>query len=127
VFGAGEMAAGALVGSAVISAPASSPRLGPKNAQASQELSPWCWPPAVPPKDTREKRWRMVCDSGCLARRRSCGGGYRKVTGRFGIFRPLNSYIYDIFGFVLSVSPPDSDPSACERGSGRFFPNVRAH
>jgi hypothetical protein len=79
------------------------------------------------PKDTREKRGRMICDSGCLARRRSCGGGYRKVTGRFGIFRPLNSYIYDIFGFVLSVSPPRFRSERLRRGSGRFFPNVRAH
>jgi hypothetical protein len=78
----------------------------------------------VPPKDTREKRWRMICDSGCLARRRSWGGGYRKVTGRFGISRPLNSYIHDIcdiFGAVLSVSPPRSDPSACAEVLVDFF------
>jgi hypothetical protein len=75
----------------------------------------------VPPKDTREKRWLMICDSGRWARRRSCGGGHRNVIGRFGISHLLNSYICDIFDTVLSISPPDSDPSACAQFRVDFF------
>jgi hypothetical protein len=42
--GAWALAAGAVEGSAVILAPASSPPLGRKNAQASQAPVPRCWP-----------------------------------------------------------------------------------
>jgi hypothetical protein len=69
----------------------------------------------------------MICVSGRWARRRSCGGGYRNVIGRFGISHPLNSYIYDISGTVLSTSPRDSDPSARAEVPVDFFPNVRAY
>jgi hypothetical protein len=63
----------------------------------------------------------MICDSGCLAR---CGGGYRKITGRFGISRPLNSYIhdiYDILALCFPYHPPDSDPSAGAEVLVEFF------
>lgn len=71
----------------------------------------------------------VICASRRHARRRSCCGGYRNVIGCFGIPRPLNTYIhniYDILGTVLSISPaiPIRVPAQRFRS---FLPDVGAH